>query len=217
MKSQTNKKLILVSGGMDSLWLLAKATQTTNLDNLFALHFQYGQKTQNKELECFRECLKHYNIPLKNQKILPLNFLPTLLKSSLTSTDINVNTSGIDTEGSILPTSYVPFRNTIFLSLALAWAETDNIDEVHIGAVSEDSLGYPDCRPVYYESFNHLIKIGSRDGKIKIETPIINLKKEKIFQDLKSWNAPFEKTWSCYQNNEVECGQCDSCILKAIN
>jgi 7-cyano-7-deazaguanine synthase len=199
---------------MDSLWLLANALQKNPKQNIFVIHFQYGQKTAPKELECFYACLGHYEIPQEQYKIIKLDFLPSLLKSSLTSQSIEVNTQGIDLSGKALPTSYVPFRNTIFLSLALSWAETDDINEIHIGAVSEDAMGYPDCRPEYYDQFNKLIKVGSRDGSIKIVTPVIQMKKSAIIKDLRDWKSPIEHTWSCYQSNDLECGKCDSCLLK---
>lgn len=208
------KILVLFSGGMDSLWLLASAAKHYSANHIYTLHFQYGQKTQAQELKSFQQCCDFYQIEDTHRRVVPLNFLTQLVRSSLTSQDIPVNTKGIDLTSAQLPTSYVPFRNTLFLSIALAWAESEEIPSLSIGAVSEDGHGYPDCRPEYYRCFNELIKGGSRTGSIKIETPLIHSTKDKILKDLVQWKAPVELTWSCYQSNDKACGKCDSCLLR---
>lgn len=207
-----HKSIILLSGGMDSL--LITALSHYRGDDLFVLHFNYGQKTQTKELDCFHKISDYYQIKPQNKKIIDLTFLSQLGGSSLTDLKIDV-THTLDSDPSDqIPTSYVPFRNTIMLSMAIAWAEVIGADRIIIGAVFEDLTGYPDCRPKYYEVFNQLIKEGTKEGKIEIETPIIKMKKSEIIKKIMQLNAPTQLSWSCYQNEIKPCMVCDSCILR---
>ena len=114
-----------------------------------------------------------------------------------------------------IPNTYVPFRNAHFLSIATSWAEVLGATKIFIGAVWEDSSGYPDCRPEYYEAFNKVIEAGTRPAThITIETPLIHLSKREIVQKGVELGAPFDLTWSCYRDSDIACGVCDSCALR---
>ena len=108
----------------------------------------------------------------------------------------------------------MPFRNAHFLSAAVSWAEVLGAQAVYIGAVEQDSSGYPDCRPAYYEAFQQLIRTGTRDGSIRVETPLISMRKHEIVRRGLELSAPFHVTWSCYTGNQAACGTCESCILR---
>ncbi|MDA8792713.1 7-cyano-7-deazaguanine synthase QueC [Bacteriovoracaceae bacterium] len=206
------KSLILVSGGMDSGVLCSIAAQTK--DELYFLHLNYHNKTHIKELSCFRKLCTHFNIPAERQKIIDLAFLKDIGSSSLTDSSIEVSDfSEISLQGEI-PSSYVPFRNSIILSLAVSWAESIGIRSIYIGANEEDSPGYPDCRQSYYDCFNQLIKQGTKEGDIQILTPLISLMKKEIVEQGNQLHTPFEHTWSCYKEADIACGKCDSCVLR---
>lgn len=194
---------------MDSLLILAQAYERG--DEVYPLFFQYGQKTQSKEQECFDKICEHYKIPKERQLIIDLNVLRSIGGSSLTDASLPV---GVELKSKEIPQSYVPFRNSIFLSCAVSWAEVLRADNIIIGAVLEDAPGYPDCRPEYYWAFQELIKRGAGHNKILIQTPIIRMSKEDILKSCFSLNAPIEYTWSCYKSIEVPCLQCDSCLLR---
>ena len=195
---------------MDSLVSAAIASAAT--DSLAFLHLNYGQKTEKKELECFHKIADHYNVPKNLRKIIDVSFLKEIGGSSLTDDSIDVKNFKGDSDE--IPDSYVPFRNTHIIALAVSWAEVIGAQEIYIGAVHEDSSGYPDCRPSYYEAYNKLIKEGTKQGNIKIITPIIHLTKDKIIQKGLELKAPLEFSWSCYKENERACGTCDSCALR---
>lgn len=204
------KVIVLLSGGMDSLVCSGIATQ--NHENVYALHMNYGQKTSSRERISFDEICNHYNIPLEKRKIIDMTFLQQIGGSSLTDDKIAVK----DYEGDskIIPDSYVPFRNSIILSLAVSWAEVVGATKLYIGANYEDSPGYPDCRPSYYEAFNKVIKEGTKAGDIEIITPVLRMKKREIVLKGKELNVPFSLSWSCYKSSAKACGQCDSCALR---
>ena len=113
-----------------------------------------------------------------------------------------------------IPSSYVPFRNTHIIALAVSWAEIIGAQKIYIGANEEDSPGYPDCRVEYYEAYNKLIKLGTKSTDIEVITPVISLNKKEIVENAISLNVPLEYTWSCYKNSEIACGKCDSCSLR---
>jgi 7-cyano-7-deazaguanine synthase len=209
MKSK-DLAVCLVSGGMDSL--VTAAIAATQHERLAFLHLNYGQKTEKRELDSFKKIAEFYHVPANHQKIIDVSFLKQIGGSSLTDDSINVKQyKGEDTE---IPDSYVPFRNTHIISMAVSWAEVIGAKKIYIGAVYEDSSGYPDCRPSYYVAMNALIKQGTKNGDIEVITPVIFLKKDEIVKKAIELHAPLEFSWSCYEKNDRACGVCDSCALR---
>lgn len=208
--SNKNLAIVLVSGGMDSVVVAAIAKKENK--NLAFLHLNYGQKTKNKERDCFEKIANFYKIPMEQRKVVDMTFLNQIGGSSLTDNEINVSKFEGDTD--VIPTSYVPFRNTHIVALAVSWAETIGANKIYIGANEEDSPGYPDCREVYYEAYNKLIALGTKEGNIRVETPVIKLKKAQIINIANELKAPLEMTWSCYEREDAACGVCDSCALR---
>ena len=202
--------ICLVSGGMDSLVCTAIAAKKHS--SLALLHLNYGQKTEAKELRCFDQIADHYHVVKKLRKVIDVTFLKQIGGSSLTDETMEVKDYSGD-QGEI-PDSYVPFRNTHIVSMGVSWAEVIGAHHIYIGAVEEDSSGYPDCRPRYYKALNNLIKEGTKGGVIRVITPVIGLRKKEIVQMAEELQAPLQLTWSCYQNNEMACGVCDSCVLR---
>ncbi|PIK16712.1 7-cyano-7-deazaguanine synthase QueC [Halobacteriovorax sp. JY17] len=210
--SNKSKELavVLVSGGMDSLVTAAMANEEH--ENMAFLHLNYGQKTQDRELECFTKIADFYNVPKSLRKIIDISFLTQIGGSSLTDDSIDVkNYQG---ESEEIPDSYVPFRNTHIVAMAVSWSEVVGGKKIYIGAVYEDSSGYPDCRPSYYKALNNLIKEGTKDGDIEVVTPVIHMKKEEIVKKAISLNAPLSSSYSCYARGDKACGICDSCALR---
>ena len=200
--------VVAVSGGMDSCVTAAIANEKFEL--AFA-HINYGQRTEKRELKSFNKIADFYKV--KNRLIIDFTHLSAIGGSSLT--DKNIKVTKADLTSKEIPSSYVPFRNANILSACASWAEVLNASKIFIGAVYEDSSGYPDCRPVFFSAFEKMIQEGTRPGtKIKIETPIINLSKAEIVKKGIELNAPLELTWSCYQNEDEACGECDSCALR---
>lgn len=200
----------LVSGGMDSLVTAAIANEAH--DQLAFLHLNYGQRTEKRELESFQKIAEHYHVPKNLQKIIDISFLKQIGGSSLT--DDNIEVKKYKGESEEIPDSYVPFRNTHIISMAVSWAEVVGAKKIYIGAVYEDSSGYPDCRPSYYQAMNNLIKMGTKNGDIEVITPVIYLKKDEIVKKAIELKAPLEFSWSCYERNDKACGVCDSCALR---
>jgi 7-cyano-7-deazaguanine synthase len=212
MKSPKSQELAvcLVSGGMDSLVTAAIANDAH--DHLAFLHLNYGQKTEKRELLSFKKIAEHYHVPTTHQKIIDISFLKQIGGSSLTDDNIEVKKYHGDSEE--IPDSYVPFRNTHIISMAVSWAEVIGARKIYIGAVYEDSSGYPDCRPSYYKAMNALIKEGTKNGDIEVITPVIYMKKNEIVKKAIQLHAPLEFSWSCYERNDQACGVCDSCALR---
>ena len=204
------KAIVLVSGGMDSCVTAAIAREEGY--ELCLLHVNYGQRTERRELQAFTDLAAHYNVPESRRLVSSIAHLAAIGGSSLT--DASIPVSSADLDNMEIPTSYVPFRNAHLLSIAVSWAEVIAAKRLYIGAVYEDSSGYPDCRPEYYAAFNELIRVGTAAGDIRIETPIITLTKEAIIQRGLDLNAPLHLTWSCYQREDIACGICDSCALR---
>ncbi len=200
------KAVVLVSGGMDSCVAAAVANQ--EFTPCF-LHINYGQRTEKKELEMFHKLADFYDV--EEKLIISFEHLNKIGGSALTDNNIDVPT-GLSENG--VPVTYVPFRNANLLSAAVSWAEVINAKKIFIGAVAEDSAGYPDCRKEFYDAFNQVIKTGTKLGDIEIVTPIIDLNKTEIVKLGNKLNAPFEYTWSCYVNNDKACGKCDSCLRR---
>lgn len=203
-----DKVIILVSGGMDSL--VTAAIASLQYDLAF-LHLNYGQKTEKRELKAFNEIADYYNV--KQRLVVNAEYLAQIGGSSLTDENIAVSKADLGYKG--IPTSYVPFRNANILAIATSWAEVTGAKKIFIGAVEEDSSGYPDCREVFYDAFNKVIELGTKpETGIHIETPIIHFKKHEIVKKGAELNAPFELSWSCYKNEDKACGECDSCALR---
>lgn len=203
------KAIVLISGGMDSL--VSTAIAKRDGYSLAALHLNYGQRTERKELDCFERITAHYSIAEK--LVVDVTHLSRIGGSSLTDKTIEVSKADIHSKE--IPTSYVPFRNANILSIAVSWAEVIGAQRIFIGAVEEDSSGYPDCRKEFYAAFNQMIKLGTKPtSDIQIITPVIDMKKSAIVKLGLEMNAPFELSWSCYRENDVACGECDSCALR---
>ncbi len=178
---------------------------------LALLHVSYGQRTQARELRAFEEIADHYGVA--RRLVADISYLAKIGGSSLTDPEIPVEAADLGREG--IPSSYVPFRNTHFLAIAVSWAETLGASRIFIGAVEPDSSGYPDCREVYYEAFNELIRVGAKpETKVEVVAPLIRLRKTEIVKLGVKLHAPLHLTWSCYKNDDAPCGECDSCALR---
>ena len=198
----------IISGGMDSA-LSAKMAQQEGYE-IIALHFNYGQRTQNKELECFRDIAK--NVEADEVYEIDLPFFEQIGASALTDKSIDVPTGGLE-DG--VPVTYVPFRNGIFLSIAASVAEKHGAEALFIGVVEEDSSGYPDCREDYIEQMQKAINLGTKDEtNLTIQMPLVAMKKSEIVQKSLEMHVPLESTWSCYKSEDKACGVCDSCRLR---
>jgi 7-cyano-7-deazaguanine synthase len=210
MSKSKELAIVLVSGGMDSLVTAALASEAH--EHLAFLHLNYGQKTEKKELECFHKIADHYHVDRALRKIIDITFLKQIGGSSLTDDGIDVKKYHGDVPE--IPDSYVPFRNTHIISMAVSWAEVIGAKKIYIGAVYEDSSGYPDCRPSYYEAMNKLITQGTKNGDISVVTPVIYLSKDQIVNKAVELKAPLQFSWSCYAKEDKACGVCDSCALR---
>jgi 7-cyano-7-deazaguanine synthase len=199
----------LVSGGLDSCVTASIAKQESV--ELAFLHVSYGQRTEARERRAFEQLAAHYEV--KQRLVVSLEHLARIGGSSLTDKDVTVTPANLSSHG--IPTSYVPFRNAHLLSIATSWAEVIGARYIYIGAVAEDSSGYPDCRPEFYEAFQRTITLGTKpETQIEIRAPVIAMKKSEIVELGQQLNAPFELTWSCYGESEQACGDCDSCALR---
>ena len=205
---KTKKAVCIMSGGMDST-LSAYMMKEQGFD-IIAVHFNYDQRTQKKELECFNNICEALHVSKVYN--LDIGFFKELGASALTDKEIEVPTGGLE-EG--VPVTYVPFRNGIFLSMAAAIAEKEGAEAISIGVVEEDSSGYPDCRQEYIKSMEKSINLGTKDEtNITIHMPLVHLKKSEIVKEALKLHVPLELTWSCYQNEDKACGVCDSCRLR---
>jgi 7-cyano-7-deazaguanine synthase len=209
-----SRAVVCLSGGMDSAVCAAIAAQQ---HETYAMHFSYGQRTEQRELEAARTIARELHL----ETFLPLSIdlFRVIGGSALTDSSIAVPDApdeGPDPDviGASIPVTYVPFRNAHFLSAAVSWAEVIGAEAIYIGAVEQDSSGYPDCRPAYYEAFQQLIRTGTRHGSIRVETPLISMRKHEIVRRGLELGAPFHVTWSCYTGNQAACGTCESCILR---
>ena len=202
------RSVVLLSGGMDSSVCAALAVRDTEAA---ALHVSYGQRTEQRERKSFERICDRLKI---GRRLVCRNeVLRTIGGSALTDRSIDVPEAHQQI-GAGIPITYVPFRNAHFLAAAVSWAEVLGATRVYIGAVEQDSSGYPDCRPAYYQAFNQLIKAGTRDGKIEIATPLIAMRKSEIVRLGLQLAAPFDLTWSCYSREDRACGICESCVLR---
>ena len=205
------KAVVLLSGGMDSCVTAAIARQT---HRLALLHASYGQRTEARERRAFEEIAGFYGVD--ERLVVRFDAFAQIGGSALTDRRIAVPESGAAlAPHAAIPITYVPFRNAHFLSAAVSWAEVIGARAIFIGAVAEDSSGYPDCRPEYYRAFAALIREGTRpETRIEIITPVIALRKSEIVRRGRELGAPLDRTWSCYQSEDAACGTCDSCRLR---
>ncbi len=200
--------VVLLSGGMDSC---VTAAITRRDHDLALLHLQYGQRTEAREEKAFRDIAWHYRI--ERTLVTRLDCLKRIGGSALT--DPSRDAIEARRPGSSIPDTYVPFRNTHLLALAVSWGEVIGARRIFIGAVEEDGSGYPDCREEYYEAFNRLIRAGTRpETEIEVATPIIHLSKAEIVKEGLRLGAPLHLTWSCYTESDLACGRCESCRLR---
>ena len=203
-----SKAVVLMSGGMDSCVTAAIARQT---HEIAALHASYGQRTERREALSFHSLADHFGAA--DRLMVKLDHFRAIGGSSLTDSAMPIRDADLASHD--IPNTYVPFRNAHFLSIATSWAEVLGATKIFVGAVWEDSSGYPDCRPEYYEAFNKVIRAGTRPStNITIETPLIHLSKRDIVQKGVELDAPFHLTWSCYRDSDAACGVCDSCALR---
>ena len=216
LKVQNVEAVVLLSGGMDSCVCAAIAIQAHGAEHVALLHAGYGQRTQTRERQAFGSIADFYHV--HQRLIVQLDHFRAIGGSALTDGNIAVPEHQHISDGpgtNEIPVTYVPFRNAHFLSVAVSWAEVIGAHSIYIGAVAEDSSGYPDCRPEYYRVFQELIRVGTRpETHIEIATPVIALKKSEIIRKGIELGAPLHLTWSCYQREDVPCGACDSCLLR---
>ena len=214
------RAVVLLSGGMDSCVCAAIAARDYDAS---AMHVMYGQRTEERERHAFEGICDRLGI--QRRMVLHIDALRQIGGSALTDSSIAVPDAGGGFQGrpaesrdpkaeSRIPVTYVPFRNAHFLSAAVSWAEVLGAERILIGAVEQDSSGYPDCRPAYYQAFNEVIRTGTAAGNICIETPLIHKKKSEIVTLGLELGAPFDLTWSCYSRDDKACGTCESCVLR---
>src|SRR5438876_5103023 len=200
------RAVVLLSGGMDSCVCAALAARD---HDAAAVHVSYGQRTEDRERRSFERICDRLGI--RDRLAVRNNALRAIGGSALT--DASIAVPGSPTIGPGVPVTYVPFRNAHFLAVAVSWAVVLGAGKVYIGAVEQDSSGYPDCRPAYYQAFNEVVKAGTKAGNIEIVTPLIHMRKAEIVRLGLELNAPFDLTWSCYSREDIACGLCDSCVL----
>ena len=204
------RAVVCLSGGMDSCVCAALAAQDYEV---YAIHFSYGQRTEARELRSAQEVARLVGV--RELLHLKIDLFRRIGGSALTDHTIAVPLAADEAAiGSEVPVTYVPFRNAHFLSAAVSWAEVLGAKTVFIGAVEQDSSGYPDCRPGYYDAFNQLIKMGTKDGQIRVVTPLIAMRKNEIVRLGVELGAPFHVSWSCYSGETEACGECESCVLR---
>lgn len=207
MESGKSRAVVLLSGGMDSCVCAALAVRD---HTACAVHVSYGQRTAERERRSFLDICDRLGI---EERLLVRNeALKAIGGSALTDSRIAV--PEFHAPGEDIPVTYVPFRNAHFLSVAVSWAEVLKAEKIYIGAVEQDSSGYPDCRPAYYEAFNEVIRTGTKEGRIQVVTPLIRMRKSEIVTLGLELGAPFDLTWSCYSQDDEACGGCDSCQLR---
>jgi 7-cyano-7-deazaguanine synthase len=206
-KTGKSRAVVLLSGGMDSCVCAALAARD---HDAAALHISYGQRTEERERGAFLHICDVLGI--RDRLVVRNEVFRAIGGSALTDPNIAVPES--HTLGSDIPITYVPFRNAHFLAAGVSWAEVLGAEKVYIGAVEQDSSGYPDCRPSYYQAYNEVIGTGTREGRIQVVTPLISLHKSEIVRLGLELSAPLHLTWSCYSREDYACGVCDSCVLR---
>jgi 7-cyano-7-deazaguanine synthase len=211
MSPNRSRAVVLLSGGMDSCVCAALAVRD---HDAAALHISYGQRTEDRERRSFLAICDRLGI--RDLMVLRNEALRAVGGSALTDLGIAVPEAVVAPSPSRggIPVTYVPFRNAHFLAAAVSWAEVLGAEKVYIGAVEQDSSGYPDCRPAYYRAFNEVIRAGTKEGRIQIVTPLVSLRKAEIVRLGLELGAPFDLTWSCYSREDEACGACESCLLR---
>ena len=221
-RRQKARALVVLSGGMDSTVCAALAVRDFDAENTAALHVDYGQRTERRERKAFEEICDRLGIKTRLAVYSPIfraiggrlgKIFRAIGGSALTDDQIDVPDASVEM-GTEIPVTYVPFRNSHLLSAAVSWAEVLGAEKIFIGAVQQDSSGYPDCRPEFYAAFNEAVRTGTKEGTIRIETPLIALRKSEIVRLGLELGAPFDLTWSCYSREDQACGTCDSCVLR---
>ena len=207
IQSPNSRAIVLLSGGMDSAVCAALAVRDYEAA---ALHISYGQRTEERERRSFSAICDRLGI--QDRLLIRNEALRAIGGSALTDETIPVPEA--HNIGRDIPVTYVPFRNAHFLSVAVSWAEVIGASKIMIGAVEQDSSGYPDCRPAYYEAFNRVIAAGTKEGEIEVVTPLIAMRKAQIVKLGLELGSPFDLTWSCYSREDRACGVCDSCVLR---
>ncbi|GGA75514.1 7-cyano-7-deazaguanine synthase [Edaphobacter acidisoli] len=209
--SERARAVVCLSGGMDSCVCAALAARDYEV---YAVHFGYGQRTEARELRSAEAVATLVGV--KEFMHLKMDLFRRIGGSALTDPGIAVPQAPAEEAqiGTEIPVTYVPFRNAHFLSAAVSWAEVLGAKKVLIGAVEQDSSGYPDCRPAYYDAFNKLIEAGTKEGDIRVVTPLIAMRKSEIVRLGVELGAPFHVSWSCYSGEEKACGVCESCVLR---
>jgi 7-cyano-7-deazaguanine synthase len=212
MGEAKQRAVVLLSGGMDSC---VCATLASRDYGAAAVHISYGQRTQQRERLAFDRICDRFGI--SDRLVVRTDALQAVGGSALTDDRIAVPEGPETVPGeptAQIPVTYVPFRNAHFLAVAVSWAEVLGAEKIYIGAVEQDSSGYPDCRPAYYRAYNEVIKAGTKEGRIEVVTPLIGMRKRDIVRLGLELNAPFDLTWSCYSREDSACGVCDSCVLR---
>jgi 7-cyano-7-deazaguanine synthase len=200
--------VVCVSGGMDSCVTAALAALS---HRLAFLHADYGQRTEDRERAAFHRLADHFRA--EHRLVAAFPALGSIGGSSLT--DLSIPVGEGEPEAGQVPTSYVPFRNAHLLAAATSWGEVLGAEAVFVGAVEEDSSGYPDCRPEFYRAYQRVVELGTRpETRIRIVTPVIAMSKADIVREGRKLHVPFEMTWSCYQSEDLACGVCESCRLR---
>ena len=201
------RAVVLLSGGMDSCVCGALAARDCEAA---AVHVSYGQRTEERERQSFLSICERLGI--RHRLVVRNEALRAIGGSALTDPSIEV--PELAAVGHGIPVTYVPFRNAHFLAVAVSWAEVLGADKVYIGAVEPESSGYPDCRPAYYRAFNEVVKVGTKEWRFEVVTPLIAMRKAEIVTLGLELGAPFDLTWSCYSRGDRACGVCDSCVLR---
>ncbi|MCD6319639.1 MAG: 7-cyano-7-deazaguanine synthase QueC [Candidatus Desulfofervidaceae bacterium] len=200
--------IVLVSGGLDSCVTAAIAKEEYELA---MLHVNYGHRTEKRELKAFEDIASYYGV--KHRLVVSIEHLKQIGGSSLI--DRNMDIPEYTLEKKRIPSTYVPFRNTHLIAIAVSWGEVIGAKKIFIGAMEEDSSGYPDCREEYFKAYNHLIALGTRpETHIEIVAPIIHMRKAEVIKRGVELKAPLHLTWSCYQSDDIACGKCESCKLR---
>lgn len=206
-----DKAIVLASGGLDSCVTIACAVSDGY--DVSLMHINYGQRTQKREDKAFDDIAAYYKIT--NKMTVDIDYLKRIGGSSLTDMSMKVEEDTTPSSTGNLPSTYVPFRNANMISIAVSWAEVIGAKKIYVGAVEEDSSGYPDCREIFYEKFNDLLSVALSDkSDIQIVTPVIHFSKKDIVKKGIELKAPLHLTWSCYQNEDEACGICESCQLR---
>jgi 7-cyano-7-deazaguanine synthase len=203
-----NKAIVLLSGGLDSCVTAAIAKEHYDI---CLLHVNYGQKTEQREKKAFNEIADYYRV--QERLCADIDYLKQIKGSSLTDESLPI--PEVPSPPDEIPSTYVPFRNAHLLAIAVSWGEKIGAKKIFIGAMEEDSSGYPDCKEEFFKAFNRVIEIGTKsDTHISIKTPIIHKTKVEVVKIGDQLNAPLHLTWSCYKEDEKACGLCESCRLR---